>query len=279
MPDVGTGLALLGPSTLVAQKILGPTADYVGEGLQSWTERRVENVQRIFRHAERMLGPEQLERPGAVPPRVLRGILEEGSFQDDELGAEYLGGVLASSRTETPRDDRAATLIALVGRLSTYGLRLHYAMYAGARPALIGTETNLGNEIERATGAIFFMPFETFVRSMDFSEAEDESIDGILSHAFNALLREQLIDKLHSFGGADHLRKSHGNRAFTSGGLVYVLSPLGIELFCSAHGHRGSPLRDFTDPNIEFELEQRVDITPAPNALQDIPVAESPPDS
>src|SRR4051794_30772500 len=122
MADIGTGLELLGPSLLVP-KLLGPTADYVGEGVRTWTERRVENVQRVFEKAGRKISPEELERPGRVPPRVLKGVLEEGSFWDDELAAEYLGGVLASSRTEASRDDRAASLISLVGRLSTYALR------------------------------------------------------------------------------------------------------------------------------------------------------------
>ena len=35
--------------------------------------------------------------PGSVPPRILKGMLDQGSFIDNELGAEYFAGVLASS--------------------------------------------------------------------------------------------------------------------------------------------------------------------------------------
>src|SRR4051812_30456729 len=95
-------LTLLGPAYLVG-KVLGPTADYVGEGVRDWTERRAENVQSVFRKAGRKLGDE-LDEPGGVPPRVLKGVLEEGQFAEDDLTREYLGGVLASSRTSSARD-------------------------------------------------------------------------------------------------------------------------------------------------------------------------------
>lgn len=126
------GLIALGTSAPLALKILGPTADYLGDGLQSWTERRVQNVRRIFEIAGRRLGDENLSRDGTVSPRILKAVLDEGSYWDDELGAEYFGGILASSRNEIGRDDRGATLAALVGRLrpincvvTTCSIRVH----------------------------------------------------------------------------------------------------------------------------------------------------------
>jgi hypothetical protein len=120
--DTATGLTILGGavgSAKIVEKLLGPTADYIGLGVKTWTEKRVENVGRIFRIAAEKLGS-SIEEKGGIPPKVLKGILEEGSFCDDELSANYLGGVLASSRSSAPRDDRGATYIALIGRLSTW---------------------------------------------------------------------------------------------------------------------------------------------------------------
>src|SRR5205823_3226803 len=113
--------------------------------------------------------------------------LEEGSYWDDELGAEYLGGVLASSRTEAPRDDRSASLIALVSRLSTYALRVHYLMYAGARPTMAGSGCNIGDGSKRHSDARFFMPFETYILGMEFAEEQDQRGE-ILPHSIHALL-------------------------------------------------------------------------------------------
>src|SRR6185503_17313077 len=78
-------------------KILGPTADYIGAGLRGYTERASANVRRIFENAGTKLG-EELDKPGQVSPKVLKEILGEGCVAEDELAAEYFGGVLASSR-------------------------------------------------------------------------------------------------------------------------------------------------------------------------------------
>src|SRR5439155_6797881 len=82
----------------------------------------------IFRKASEKLGP-GIDAPGAVPPRVLKEVLDEGSFCDDELTAEYFGGILASGRSPNGRDDRAASYLRLTAELSTYQIRFHYIAY------------------------------------------------------------------------------------------------------------------------------------------------------
>src|SRR5688500_3074157 len=99
--------AYLGLKDLVP-KILGPTADYLGGELRTYTEKGASNLRRIVTNAGEKLGDE-LNKPGQVSPKVLKNVLEEGYFSEDELAAEYFGGVLASSRTTNSRDDRGAT--------------------------------------------------------------------------------------------------------------------------------------------------------------------------
>jgi hypothetical protein len=192
MVDTGTGLAVLGPSAVVL-KILGPTADYVGDGLQQWTEARAQNLRRVFSKAEQKLGPERLEEPGQVPPRVLKGVLDEGQFCADELGAEYLGGVLASSRSDVERDDRGAALVALVSRLSTYQLRTHYIAYSGAQRLLAGGDLEFGDGSKRREMA-FFLPRSTWIPAMEFSPSESADSLAIVDHVLMGLAREDLID-------------------------------------------------------------------------------------
>lgn len=48
--DVGTGLAIFGSKDII-HKLLGPTADYLGGGLQAFTEKRVQNIKKIFENA------------------------------------------------------------------------------------------------------------------------------------------------------------------------------------------------------------------------------------
>ena len=117
--DPATGLTILGSAVggaKLVEKLLGPTADYVGTGLKNWAEKRVTNASRIFEKAAEKLGS-RIDEPGAVPPRVLKEILDEGLYCDDELTAEYFGGVLASSRSSISRDDRAASYLKLTSSL------------------------------------------------------------------------------------------------------------------------------------------------------------------
>lgn len=114
------------------QKLLGPTADYLGGELQEFTKRRIENFGKIFQNADQKLG-DRSNTHGSVPPRVLKEILNEGSYSEDESATEYFGGVLASSRTSIGRDDRGARIAKLVARLSTYQLRSHLLIYSTIR--------------------------------------------------------------------------------------------------------------------------------------------------
>src|ERR1700761_7877688 len=128
MIDAGTGLTVLGSAIggkKIAEKILGPTADYIGEQLKEWTKKRVENTAKIFQNAEKKLG-DKINESGQVSPKVLKGILEDGAWCEEELQVDYFGGVLASSRSGITRDDRGAYFTSLISRLTTYQLRTHY---------------------------------------------------------------------------------------------------------------------------------------------------------
>ena len=188
--DIGTGLALLG-SAQVVSKLLGPTADYIGSGIQTWTEKRVGNVRNIFANASTKLGP-RLDEPGFVPPRVLKGILDEGSFCEDPIATEYFGGVLASSRTDSPRDDRGASLIALLGRLSIYQIRAHYVLYHVTKLVLDGTLQNVNT---KELGPMYIWHgFDSFDHAMAFEEGEKVQYDNLLGHTFLGLYIEREVD-------------------------------------------------------------------------------------
>jgi hypothetical protein len=141
---IGGGLA----GAKVLEKFLGPTAEYLGEGMLTLVKKRAETFQRIFAKGEARLG-DRINSPGAVPPRVLAGILNDGSYREDSVSIEYYGGVLASSRTPISRDDRAATFVNLVSRLSTYQLRLHYIIYGVMLKLYGGLGVGLGMEHDR----------------------------------------------------------------------------------------------------------------------------------
>ena len=163
--DANTGLTILGAaigSARVVEKMLGPTADYLGDGIKYWTEKRVHNIGRIFEHARIKLGS-KIDDEGSVHPKVLRGVLDDGSFCDDELAAEYFGGVLASSRSEVSRDDRGASFVALVSRLTTYQIRTHFFFYSLIKSIFDGDPLTVGNN-EGRQALRTYMPFDAYKR-------------------------------------------------------------------------------------------------------------------
>jgi hypothetical protein len=255
--DSGTGLTLLGTalgSKNVVERILGPTADYLGGQMLAWTERSVRNVGRVFESARRKLG-DKLEAPGAVPPRVLKGVLQEGPFCDDELAAEYFGGVLASSRSQIGRDDRGATFTALVGRLSTYQIRTHFLFYSLIRILYGGSSENIAMP-EGRNRLQTFVPITGYFTAMEFRKGEDAW--GILSHVMFGLSREALIEDNFLFGGPEALRSRFAGAGLP--GILFLPSGLGVELFLWAHGRGDLRVPDILNPAVQLTPNAQVEI-------------------
>jgi hypothetical protein len=247
--DTNTGLTILGAaigSAKVVEKMLGPTADYLGGGIKHWTEKRVHNVGRIFEHARIKLGS-KIDHTGTVPPKVLRSVLDDGSFCDDELAAEYFGGVLASSRSEVSRDDRGASLAALVGRLTTYQIRTHFFFYNLIKSIFDGDPFSVSNN-EGRQALRTYVPFSSYVLAMEFTPKEDVAV--ILNHVMFGLAKEDLIDQSFQFGPKDHMAKQFGETV--DAGIVFAPSALGVELFLWAYGRGDLNIAKFLDPEITF---------------------------
>jgi hypothetical protein len=259
MIDPGAGLAILGSaigSKDLVQKILGPTADYLGKGLAGLAERSVENTGRVFLKAKNRLR-ERIDQPGAVPPKVLKGILENAPFCEDELGAEYFGGVLASSRTEVGRDDRGAAFIALIGRLSTYEIRAHFIFYSAVHSLYHGFVTNIAAPEGRGQ-------LETFIPLKDFGSlmelGTNENVQNVLAHVMFGLAREALIDNDFVYGTLAEM-KQHYQRATTEG-IAFAPSPLGTDLFLWAHGRGDLNINSLLDKHVTLTSDVKLHLTP-----------------
>jgi hypothetical protein len=257
--DPGTGLTILGTalgSKDLVIKILGPTADYLGTGMREWTERGVQNIGRVFENARKKLG-DRIETPGAVPPKVLKGIISEAPFCDDELAAEYFGGVLASSRSGVSRDDRGAAFAALVGRLSAYQIRAHYFFYSLVRILYEGIAENIGAQQGREKLKTF-IPIQTFGTAMEFGPGEKGDV--LLSHVMFGLAREALIESSFNYGPLPDIR-SYYPEADTSG-IVISPSALGVELFLWAHGRGDLAACAILDGGVELKSDTKINTSP-----------------
>ena len=252
MIEVGTGLAILG-SAKVIEKILGPTSDYIGEHLKEWTEKSVTNIANIFKNTEKKLG-EKINNEGKVPPKVLKGILFDGAWCEEELQVEYFGGVLASSRSGISRDDRGAYFVSLISRLSTYQLRTHYLFYHLIKQQFNGEDINI-NDANNWTNLQMFISVNTFYNSMDFTQEEATNWKNILSHAMWGLKKEELLIGFR-YGSKDQL-KERFTEAKTDG-IICQPTKMGVELFMWAYGHGQENTNDFFKSNLEFPNEQNI---------------------
>jgi hypothetical protein len=108
-------------------RLLGPAIDEFGSALARSVAYRTRNFGRIAEKASVKAARD--EGRGIVHPRVAYSILEDGSLCDDELMAEYLGGVLAGSRSPNGRDDRAITRCRCISGMSALQTRAHFLLY------------------------------------------------------------------------------------------------------------------------------------------------------
>lgn len=247
---VGLGVIAAYVGKDAISKILGPTADYLGGELKEFTQKRVRNIGKIFSSGEKKLG-KKLDGPGQVPPKVLKTIINEGSYSDDEITVEYFGGILASSRTECSRDDRGSRLAKILDGLSTYQIRSHYLIYSTISELFFNTENSFGMS-ENRSKMQFFMPFRDYAEAMEFSQQELENPQ-ILSHIFHGLSTDGLIEGRWQFGNRESLRNFTSNAP--GDGIICAPSALGAELLLWAFGHGDKALGFLLTSNFSAEIE------------------------
>ena len=243
--DSGTGLAVLGSAiggAKLLEKLLGPTADYLGEGLKAWSQKRIENVSRIFCKARDKLG-ERIDTPGAIPPKILKGILDDGSFCDDDLASEYFAGVMAASRTPVGRDDRAAAYLNLTTQLSVYQIRSHYVIYSAIKRTFDGRDDMRPGEQSDAHKFRFFIPSALYAEAMALQEPEDITL--IASHAINGLHRLSLIRAECVGYCKDMLEKENATIHGRDNGFIAQPDSFGFEYYLWVHGRGDLPITRF----------------------------------
>ncbi|HEX3249643.1 MAG TPA: hypothetical protein VHS05_09455 [Pyrinomonadaceae bacterium] len=244
---------------------MGPTADYVGIGLQNWAEKRVKNASRIFEKAAQKLGP-KIDEPGAVPPRILKDVLQEGSYCDDELTAEYFGGVLASSRSEVPRDDRAATYLKLTSELSTYQIRFHYICYATWRKMFTGSglRPTFGVDLDKMW---IFLPASFLLRAMEFTNAEPAP--DILIHCMSGLERHETLRFSH-WGSVEHVNPLNAARGWcevNEYGLCVAPTQFGIDYWLWAIGVGQTSITKFLQDDLTLPRLPEIELSDGPIKL------------
>ena len=257
--DEETGLTLGGTAIAadMMRRVLGPTADYLGDEFRGWVEHRTEEAKRIIEKARQKQESEPDDEE-TVPPRVAKGVFEEGPYFDNELGAEYFGGILAASRTNKRYDDRGSSYVDLISRLSSYQIAVHYLFYKSVRIIYSENDLNLSHEKELSKIKTFF-PLVTLEVNIDLKDASRDEYNSLLQHIFFGLLREDLLGSLKWGPKRDLPYK--GNIDRNTPGVVFEPTALGISLYLWAHGKGSTDLNRFLDESLDLISDIKTDLT------------------
>lgn len=243
-------------------RLLGPLTDEIGSDFaaryRGWNTRRV---------VERASAKAQLETEGAISMRVAAAVFESAQWAEEEFVTEYLSGVLAAARTPSGKNDGAVAWAALISRMPTTAIKLHYALYMAYRPLVVGLKPSSMNVL---TDESYFLSSVT-MEAVFLGSVEGQE----LQEAIQVLTAEGLID-LRGAGSADYLTTQF-KRHFPQDGLVVRATPRGMSLILQVLGHPSLP-ESIVRPELAFDavaLEVRSSEIPAAIWVRSLPEALS----
>ncbi|MCS3844785.1 hypothetical protein [Microbacterium sp. AK031] len=227
-------------------RLFGPSADVIGA---NWADRlREQNMERLLKKTEKRAKARETkgEDPGIANPRVASQVFASAEYSDSEVVAEYLSGVLASSRDATGTSDAGVAWSTVVSRLSSDQLRLHYLIYASARQRVIQQGFSRSNNAHSIEIVLHFTPL--FALAGMTVTAFADAIDG--------LMREGLIGDGYHYAPTSQLFEKEAARRNTTveypheSGLRVSMSVHGIRLFVWGNGAGDKGIDAYIDPSI-----------------------------
>lgn len=236
----------------LALRVFGPLADALGVELAKLPPFATRNLTLL---AERFAKKDARGDVRELSPRLLRRVFDEALYADEEIVAEYLSGVLASSG-DGNKNDRGVAITALIRRLSALQLRVHYVLYSELLRHKIGHPVDLRWSIERNRLHVEF-DMEEFVRTLGFEELSPDARRDLIGHAIWGLSREQLIDEdSWEFIVERNEQTPLGAHADTDRDPLVSFHPtaLGAELFLWGCGSAVIDSRAFLDPALELVI-------------------------
>ena len=232
-------------------KLLGPVSEEIGKYLQERiVAMRHKSAEQIVQNAAAKLG-DKLASPGAVPLRVVKEVINGGSYNDNPIAIEYYGGVLASSRTEDVQDDRGAIIAKSIERLSIYEIRTHYLIYATIHQLFLGSKKSL-LVYEHRDNMLISINFAEYDIAMGFENVDKEKRNAIMSASLFGLYKEGFLENIN-FGDTETLRKETGH--VYPPGIIIQPSFHGAELFLYAFGMGDVHVGDFLQTDIKYDIE------------------------
>jgi hypothetical protein len=216
--DEGNKLTVELPGEWALKKTLGPILSEIGDDLKKlYASGRDKIINKAYKKIE---NPEDGKSANL---RVAHDVLTNGAFTDDEICAEYFGGILASSRTEDGKNDDAIQLLSTIKSLSSKQLHLHYVIFNSLNKLLISKKQNINVAQSTEIGS----------KKLWFATKELESIGIKHDTDLNILHRQGLIE---AYETNFHKLGEHQVLPFAK----ITPTTYGILLYAVAHNKLGS---------------------------------------
>lgn len=205
----GTGVLA---AAYVGTKLFGPALATMGDDINKLYVKGRDKIVEVA--TKKVDDPEDGKK---VNLRAARDVVWNGAITEDEVCAEYFGGMLAAARSEDGRDDGVVHYVDTIKAMSTQQLELHYVIYKAWQALLLEEQSsiNVGYGAEVESKRLFFFGRELSHRGLQYDRD------------LTVLRRQGLV---HGFG-CDYF--------FTGGvAIPYVeIAPtvFGVLLFAVAH--------------------------------------------
>jgi Abortive infection alpha len=119
---ISTGAALVGAGAWFANKLLGPSADALGNELKIYASNRLE---KIFRRAEQLTDRENVS---PLPPGFALQFIQKASFsEDDKMLTEAWANLLANAARSF--DNRYALFVDILSQMTTSDAQLFTSIF------------------------------------------------------------------------------------------------------------------------------------------------------
>ena len=227
-------------TAVLMDRTAGPIIEASGRALVDRIRRRLDSF--IGRTKERAGDTSNFE----FDDRMAIKVLQEVATVDDEVLADYLGGVLLSS-TGGHRQDQGSAVLAVLSALSTMQVRGHYAIYSAYRRLLAGEELNMYSDRDLRSRTMFVDQAEFFA-ALGVEEGNLPTPYPV-PHVTRGLHRAELLGR-HFGGSKIEILHKYGLTDADRPGFVVSPTPTGAELFLWGHGCEVLDANTFTDPDL-----------------------------
>lgn len=236
----GGGIAVILSNKELLNKLLGPSADYLGDYnkrfLENILEKQPKNLANIIVKAYKKLGA-RAEEQGGVEPRIIKAIIEDGVFIEEDVVAEYYSGILASSRSEDGKNDSGLPYLKLLQSMSAFDMMLHSLLYKTVLAEFKELGFQIDNPEDRNKMKIFIPYNELYIQiHKNFRNIDESIIYDKIGDSMFRFSQHAIIKQIWYLANKETIARETKNKVNQTG-LIFYPTAIGTSLAMWGYGN------------------------------------------